>query len=274
MEIQWSLVLFTAISGAGAVLFACVGINEFRGLAKNTRGILVSCVVAAVLLALGGLASVTHLSHVDRMLAVLTHPAPGIFLEAMLIGVDALLAIIYFLLVRREGNAAARRIVAALAVIMGVVFPFSCGSSYMMSSQLAWNTPLLPLGYLGTAMPAGVAAWALLNHVFKEDDAAKRFAGVELVAGGLLSLVLGGAYGVASGASAGDQALLFWVCIVVIGSIAPTVCGALAARRPAVVLPASVIALVAGLTGSVAYRVLMWTGSIALMSLFGVTIEG
>lgn len=274
MEIQWSLVLFTALSGAGAVLFACVGINEFRGLAQSKKGILVSCVASAVLLALGGLASVTHLSHVDRMLAVLTHPAPGIFLEAVLIGVDALLAIAYFLMIRRDASGVARRVVAACAIAMGVIFPFSCGSSYMMSSQLAWNTVLLPLGYLGTAMPLGAAAWALLNHLFKESDAAKRWAGGELLAGGLLSLALGGAYGVASGASVSDQAPLFWAGIVLVGSIAPVACGALIARKPSLTLPVSVVACLCGATGSIAYRMLMWTGSIALMSLFGVTIEG
>ena len=34
MEIQWSLVLFTALSGAGAWLVACAGFDTFKGLAK------------------------------------------------------------------------------------------------------------------------------------------------------------------------------------------------------------------------------------------------
>ena len=59
MEIQWSLVLFTAISGAGAWLFAFLGVNEFMQKAKNEKGLLVGCVLAAVLLAVGGIASVT-----------------------------------------------------------------------------------------------------------------------------------------------------------------------------------------------------------------------
>ena len=75
MEIQWSLVLFTAISGAGAWLFAFIGLNEFLGRARNDKGLMVGCVLAAVLLAVGGVASVTHLSHVDHVLWVLQHPA-------------------------------------------------------------------------------------------------------------------------------------------------------------------------------------------------------
>ncbi|WP_270297928.1 DmsC/YnfH family molybdoenzyme membrane anchor subunit [Eggerthella sinensis] len=79
MTIQWSLVLFTVLAGCGAWLFACVAIDEFRGAAAKVR--VPASVAAVVLLAVGGIASATHLSHVDRMMAALAHPAPGIFLE-------------------------------------------------------------------------------------------------------------------------------------------------------------------------------------------------
>ena len=34
MEIQWSLVLFTALTGMGGCMFACVAADEFLGRAK------------------------------------------------------------------------------------------------------------------------------------------------------------------------------------------------------------------------------------------------
>lgn len=272
MEIQWSLVLFTAIAGAGAWLFAFMGINEFTNKAKNSKGLQIGCVIAAVLLAVGGIASVTHLTHVDHVLWVLQHPAPGIFVEALLIGIDAILAIIYFVMLRRNAAPAARKVIAVLAIIMGPVFTYSCGSSYMMGSQLSWNTITLPLGYLGTAIPAGAAIWMLMNFFFKEDDAALKLTGWELLAAGIVSLVLGGAYGLASGAATNDQAALFWGGVIVAGSIVTAACGALAGAKPKQAFAAGIVALICGFVGSVAFRVLMWTASSALMTLFGVTI--
>jgi DMSO reductase anchor subunit len=272
MEIQWSLVLFTAVAGAGAWLFAFIGINTFLGKTKNDKGIMVGCVIAAILLALGGVFSMTHLSHIDHVLWVLQHPAPGIFVEALLIGVDAVLAIVYFLLVKRGVSGIAMRVIAVLAIVMGPVFTYSCGSSYMMSSQLSWNTLALPFGYLGTAIPSGAALWALLNWKFKEDEAAVEVVGWELFAGGLVALVLSSAYAFISGAATGDQAPLFWIVVFTIGSAMPAACGFYLTRRPARVLALGVAGVVCGFAGSIGYRALMWTASAALMALFGVTI--
>ena len=94
MEIQWSLVLFTALSGAGAWLVACAGLDAFKGLAKKT--VVPAVVTGIVLIIVGGIASATHLSHVDRIMAVLAHPAPGIFLEAVLLGIDVVVAVASF----------------------------------------------------------------------------------------------------------------------------------------------------------------------------------
>ena len=74
MEIQWSLVSFTALAGAGAWLFFCVGVDAF--VQRTNKAAFPASLLAVVLLALGGLCSVTHLSHPDRMLGALAHPAP------------------------------------------------------------------------------------------------------------------------------------------------------------------------------------------------------
>lgn len=61
MEIQWSLVLFTALTGMGGCMFACVAADEFLGRAKAAA--FPAAVAALVIAVAGGLASVTHLSH-------------------------------------------------------------------------------------------------------------------------------------------------------------------------------------------------------------------
>lgn len=270
MEIQWSLVLFTALSGAGAWLVACAGLDGFKGATK--KSVMPAIVAGLVLIIAGGIASATHLSHVDRIMAVLAHPAPGIFLEALLLGIDVVVAAVLLVLVKREGSAGARKALGAAAVVMAVVFSFSCGSSYMMSSQLAWNTPALPLGYLGTAMASGTALWYGLCALRKEEPAALSFAAAETVAGAAVALVCALAYGFVAGATANDGALLFWVGVILCGGVAPLLCGIVGMRKAEGALPLAVVAAAGALIGSIAYRVLMWTASIALMTLFGVGI--
>ena len=254
MEIQWSLVLFTCLSGAGAWLLACAGLDAFRGLTKKAS--VPAIVVAIVLIVAGGLASATHLTHVDRIMAVLAHPAPGIFLEALLLGIDVIVAVVLLALVKREGSEAARKALGVAAVVMAVVFSYSCGSSYMMASQLAWNTVTLPLGYLGTAAATGTALWYVLCAALKEESPALAFAAQETVAGAAL----------------GAEALTFWVGVVLCGGVVPAACGFVGMKKPESALQLAVVAAAGALIGSVAFRVLMWLASVALMSLFGATI--
>ena len=239
MEIQWSLVLFTALSGAGAWLVACAGLDAFKGLARKA---VVPAVIAGIsLIIVGGIASATHLSHVDRIMAVLAHPAPGIFLEALLLGIDVVVAVAFLVLYRRGASEGVLKGLGIVAVAMAAIFSYACGSSYMMSSQLAWNTVALPLGYLGTALAAGTALWYLLCAACKEEASALSFAAI-------------------------------WVGIVVCGGVVPAACGVAGMKKTEGALSLAIVAVVGAFIGAVAYRVLMWTASIALMSLFGVSI--
>ena len=248
MEIQWSLVLFTALKGAGAWLVACAGRDAFKGLAKKT--VVPAVVTGIVLIIVGGIASATHLSHVDRIMAVLAHPAPGIFLEAVLLGIDVVVAVAFLVLYRRGASEGVLKGLGVVAVAMAAVFSYACGSSYMMSSQLAWNTVALPLGYLGTALAAAT----------------------ETLVGAAAALVTSLAYGLLAGIVGGDSAILFWVGVVVCGGVVPAACGVAGMKKTEGALSLAIVAVVGAFIGAVAYRVLMWTASIALMSLFGVSI--
>lgn len=72
MDIQWSLVIFTVLTGLGGWLFFFVGLNVLLG--KTDKGAFAGTVAALALAIVGGCASVTHLSHPDRMLVALQHP--------------------------------------------------------------------------------------------------------------------------------------------------------------------------------------------------------
>lgn len=270
MEVQWSLVLFTVLSGMGAWLFAWVGIDEFKGLTKRIA--FPASMVAFGLIVIGGICSMTHLSHPERAIAALGHPAPGIFLEALLLGILAIAIIVYVILMKRAASASARKVIAVIGIVIAIVFTFACGSSYMMSSRPAWDTIALPLGYVGTAAVSGTALYLLLCVALKEDTDVIKFAGVGTAASGALALILVIAYGLVSGIATGSQALLFWLAVVICGAVIPLVCGYLAKRKPDNAMAYAICALVGGIAGSVAFRALMWLVGVAIMNSFGVVL--
>ena len=99
MDIQWSLVLFTALTGMGGWLFFFICLNVF--VRKTDKGAFAGTATALALTVVGGLASVTHLSHPDRMLGALQHPTSGIFTEALLVGLLAIVMIAFLVMLRR-----------------------------------------------------------------------------------------------------------------------------------------------------------------------------
>ena len=153
MEIQWALVLFTVVSGAGAWLFAFSMLGSL--LKKDAAPGKMETITAFVLVAVGGCMSVMHLSHVDRILEALNHPTSGIFIEAAMIGVLCVILAVYFVLLARNSSEKARTAVGVLGLLVGMVFTYACGSSYLMEARPAWQTVTLPLAYFAFAMLRG-----------------------------------------------------------------------------------------------------------------------
>ena len=263
MDIQWSLVLFTAIASCGTWVSVGVAVDELRGLTQRTN--LTASALALVLAVVGGIASVTHLSHPDRIMAVLSHPTPGIFLEALLIGLFIAAVAVYVILLKRDASAGARKAVAVLAAVIGIVFSFASGYSYMMEARATWNTIALPLGYMGLSL------YLLLAACKKESVEAVKLAGWETVIGGVLALVSGLAFGFASGAATGDAAAIFWVALVC-GGLAPLVCGWLARSKPASAVTMATVAFAGGIIGSIAFRAVMWMVGTAVANYFGIVL--
>ena len=191
MEIQWSLVLFTALTGMGGCMFACVAADEFLGRAKAAA--FPAAVAALVIAVVGGLASVTHLSHPDRIMGALSHPTSGIFTEALLVGCLCVCVVVYLVLVKREAAAGARKAVAVIGAVFGVLLSFMAGESYLMEARPNWCSQLLPLGYLLTAVSEGIAAY-LVVVAAKAKGADVAPYGRALLVGGVLAAVGAAAY--------------------------------------------------------------------------------
>lgn len=273
MEIQWSLVLFTSVAGAGAALFAYLCLDELRSRRPENKTVFMGLALAVVLMGIGGVASMTHIiHHLNLIMAVLTHPAQGIFLEALMLGVTCLLMVAYGVLLYRGVNERACRIVAGAGLAATIVFTFVCGYSYMMEGRPTWNTILLPIGYTGTVLAAGAGIHLALLAFFKEPAEGVNRASLHLAIAGAIALVTGGAYGLASGAAFGEHAWIFWVLVVFINAAVPFAAGLYAYRKNAEILPMGIIGGVAGLIGSSGYRVLMWTVGVAIANCFGVAI--
>ncbi len=200
------------------------------------------------------------------MLEALNHPTSGIFTEAVLVGITSVFVIAFLILTKREASEGARKAAIAAAAIFGVVLSFSAGASYMMPARAAWNTLLLPIGYLGTAIPFGISAFILAASLRKEDTSELAIYAKALIAGGIVAALAAGAY-VASLNSA-DALLLGWVLSVVVAGIAPAAIGALISKKPESALALAAASLACALVGSIAYRCLMWSCTSAVSNYF------
>lgn len=273
MEIQWALVLFTVISGAGAWLFASSMLGWL--LKKDAAPGKLETATAFVLVAVGGCMSVLHLSHVDRILEALNHPTSGIFVEAAMIGVLCVILAVYFAMVVRGSSEKARTAVGVLALLVGVVFTYACGSSYMMEGRPAWQTVTLPLAYFGTAASAGAGLNLLLKAVQKRDEAAVSFAGALAVAGGALGLVLAAAFCISAGAyvAAAEGGAVAWTVALFAALAVEIACGAVALKKPQGALAPGALALVAGVAAAIALRVAMWLIGTPFMDFFMMALD-
>lgn len=167
MNIQWSLVLFTALTGTAGWMFACIFFAQVKGYEQKSQ--FKASLVATILGIAGGIASVTHLSHPEHIMNVLGHPTEGVFLEAVLTGIMCLAGIVYlFLQYKKTESKSALTFWSCIAAVFGVALSFAAGHSYMMADIPAWNTLLLPIGYVATAIPCGAATYLLVAD--KEED--------------------------------------------------------------------------------------------------------
>lgn len=264
MAVQWSLVLFTLFVGLGCWCFVCTAIATCNG--KSRAALFPSSIVTLVALGVGGIASVTHLSHPTRLIEALNVPTSSIFMEAAGTFLLAFLVIAYIVLLKRGSAEAALKTVAVLGAVIAVVLSFIVGNSYVIPAREAWDTVALPLAYLGTAMICGSSVFALITSYTKgknETLFSLVTAGAGIVA--LLCVVL---YGAASGAWTGQSMLVFWGLVVIVGTVVPAVCAFMARSQPHLATPLLAAAFVCAMIGAIAFRVLMWQMGNATIDFF------
>lgn len=265
MEIQWSLVLFTVVSGAGAWLFASSMIEALAK--KDELPTKVESIVAFVLLAVGGCLSVTHLKHVDRILEALNHPTSGIFVEAAMIGVTCALIAIYFILLVRGSSKGILTGVGLAAAVVGVIFTFACGASYMMDARAVWCTPALPAAYGLTAAGLGTAVNLLMKAAQKREAASVSLAGLLALSGSICGLVVSAVFLLGAGEVVVALAMP-WTVALVIAAVVALACGAVAWKKPELGLALGVVATAGACIAAIAMRVAMWLVGTPLLDFF------
>lgn len=267
MAVQWSLVLFTALVGLGCWCFVCVAVGQFMG--KAQKALFPASLVALVSLAVGGLASVTHLSHPTRILEALSMPTSSIFMEGAGVFLLGVLILVYVVMIKRGAGEGALKGVAAIGAVVAVVLSFIVGNSYIMESRAAWNTIALPIAYVGTGAVSGVAVFSALAVFAQKDDAS--LWGMLTGVVGVVALVTVLAYALSAGIlTRGDAALLLWGGAIVVGCVVPAACGFAVKSKPELAEKLLLVAAVAALIGALAFRVLMWNVGGATIDYFGV----
>lgn len=260
MDIQWPLVLFTLFSSMGGCLFVFVGINEFTK--KSEVSGFMPGLVAGILAIVGGLCSVFHLEHVERIMNALSRPTSGIFVEAVLIGCLVVCVAVYLICLKREAQAGVKAF-AVLGIIFGIALSFMAGHSYIMEAVSTWSTELLPLGYLLTALPMGAGLyWAL---ACKTEESGKFMAMATLICGAL-GLIGALAYAGAVDAFSGES-MMVAVGSLVLAGVVPIICGVIGLKAPKEAY--GWVAFVAATIGACLFRVLMWTLHTTAFGFFG-----
>lgn len=268
MEIQWSLVLFTAITGMGACLFSFSTLQALLGRGKMPDKTV--CIVSFALLVVGGCISVTHIMyHLDRIVEALSHPTSGIFIEALGTGIMCALIAVYFIMLIKDVSPAGRKVVAVIAMVVGVVFAFECGNSYYMGSRPAWTTYALPAGYCLTALAGGAALNLLLKALGKSLAEEISFAGLLTAVGAGLGLVGALIFVATAGGyvAAGDGALVWAVLMFVLLAVT-LLLGVYSSKRTEIAVSVGACASVTALVGVVAYRVIMWLVGTPVLDFF------
>lgn len=268
MDIQWPLVLFAVLNGAGGWLIAFTALNEFTKKSKNDKVRFIALILGIILVVVAGICSSLHLTHPDRIMGALSHPTSGIFTEALLTGLLTVASIIYVVLTKRNASEGAVKGLAVVSGVLGIILPFATGMSYMMASRPTWNTILFPLACLGTTAVTGAALYLAIAAGQKDEKEAIDNAGQMTMIFGIVAAVLAIIYAAASGTIAGSQAAMFWIGTVVVGGVLPAACGAFVKKGNSA-LALACTAVIGSLVGSIVFRCFMWLVGTGILTLIG-----
>lgn len=269
MDIQWPLVFYTLFTSLGVGAFAFVAITEWLGKAERTR--MPIAITALVALAAGGIASLFHLSHIERVFNVLGNLSSGISQEMILTGLTGLAILIYIIMIARGSSMGARKTVAIIGFVLAVLLGIRMGANYVLPARPAWNTFLLPLIYVVSAAVLGLFiayVWASRegeDHVRNVNKAALIALAIQAVVfiGFLIYLaVVLPQHPLRSPARlfAGDMSLAFWLGVVVLGLVVPVVLTTWSqvVKGKVSSIMVATVGLICVLVGGVAFRAIMY----------------
>jgi len=271
MDIQWPLVFFTLLTGLGAGTFMVVAVGEWTGKLEKTR--MPGAITAFVALLAGGVASIFHLGHLERIFNALGHFGSGITQEMLMVGLTGLAALVYIVMLRTGYSAQVRKIVAGIGLVLGVIMACAVGYSYVLPARPAWNTLLLPLLYLASAVVMGSFVIYLWTVLRKEDAALKTIDRATMIALAVQTvLILTYLLYIASAPFQnpnrsvtrlliGDLAPVFWLGLVLIGLLIPLFLTfrILTAQKPSFSpMLVAVVGLICVVVGAIAFRAPMY----------------
>lgn len=289
MELQWELMVFTLLVCLGAGIF---GIQAFLALTRKDTKLQMPALIASVAsVGVGGIASFLHLQHWERIFNGFGHLTSGITQEMIAIVVFVIMAVVYFVVLRRtpEGEALPRWCAVA-ALIVAVLLVVIMSHSYNMAARPIWNSVVLWLYYLSNALLFGGLAILLLASVKKEVEikaVAIKLSLIGVIAQAIMTAVYVAFFAISSGAYSdvgyhwdyvhpteplvsplsmlsgvafGGQAALFWIGVVVVGLIVPAVAVYLSKKKgsEANLVSYSALGSVGALAGGLCFRVLLY----------------
>ena len=292
MELQWPLILFTTLTAWACGVFGGAGVLALKGAGKRSQQLL--AVLSCVLLAASGIAVFFHLQHWERIFNGFGHITSGITQELIAIVVFVVVAVAYFVCLRKSADGGtAPKWAAVLAIAISVVLAAVCAHSYMMPARPAWNSVLEVLSIVGAACLLGPATCAVVLAAKDEDVSA---CGLPAVAGSVIGAVCTAAYGVflqmagsafvqvgkyfdptsptkaiadVVGTAAG-QTPLIWAGAVVVGAIVPLVCCVIARKKgdAASWKVFGAVAVVAALAGTICLRMAFYNLGLSVFTMY------
>lgn len=299
MELQWPLILFTTFIAWSAGLFGTQGIMALIKGPDGKRGVgrkaqMPAVWVSAILLAIGGIAVFFHLQHWERIFNGFGHITSGITQELIAIVIFAIVAVIFFIMLRRaEVKGTVPVWVAICAIVISGVLSFVCGHSYMMESRPAWDTLLEVLSVMGAACILGPATMAFIMAV-RGDDCTP--AGKPVLIGAIIGAVLvliyaiylqtsGGSYvdvgyyydpttpteGMTDvSAAIADVAPLLWIGGFVVGGVLPVIFAIIAKikNKPILWKIMSLLIVICGFAGAIVLRMAFYELGFSIFLLF------
>jgi anaerobic dimethyl sulfoxide reductase subunit C (anchor subunit) len=281
MEIQWQLVVFTLLVCLGAGTLGVIGLLAAFGKGYEIR--LSALAVSLASTVIGGIASLFHIQHWERVFNGFGHLGSGITQEIIGLALVVVAIAVYFV-VSRKGQTP--KWAGWLAVLVSLLMVVVMAHSYIMPSRPLWDTPLLYVYYFANAVLFGSLAVALLYGIKGKNPS---FVYKIALFGGVLQLIAAVGYAVLipsladkfstvgyyfdptdptkammdpsatfSGFLTGENALLFWGALI-LGALIPLALAFFADKKSGSTLVGFAgVGAISALAGGVAFRVILY----------------